>query len=497
MSNTKRRKPWYRPRNVFLALLATVVLFFGWAFLEVCQVYTAEPSPTVDYRAKLREMALEHAGVPTDGASRTWALLQTATDVTDRLWSELDAELVVSNFEQRYDWDAGEVDFAYVLHGKELPQQVDRERQCLDRMRDKGVMDTLARFAKQPPGFRTLPNDETLLVMTLPSLSRVMNLASARVASMRLAFTDGNVEEITIAFEQMLAIGATISAQPTLTDFRVGAAIQSKALTELRRELMEAEFNEPACRRMLEAIDHFQLPAVSYCMESERLAFHELIQMSFTDDGNGNGYLIPGSRSWEWTFNDEHLFRSALAARFYYADREEVRQRYDAWVDGYLREGSMLPIERWRSDFDPEEIEKELSARHRFLSHALPAFGKMMLRDNLYRIQRAGTRIMLAVEIYRAANGRYPNGLDELTTSILPDLPNDPFHHGPFGYRLVEDDPHDRPYLLYSTGSDRSDGGGKEPSGIDADYWGPEGVFTTSKFPNHDYIINTPRSEEW
>ncbi len=497
MNDIKQRKRWYRPRNVFLAVLAAVVLFFGWAFLEVWQVYTAEPNLVVDYRAQLRELAHKHAGVMLEGVNDTWEILQSAIDVGDRVWSDLDAEFAAANVKQRYDWDEGHIDFAYVLHGRELPEDVDRERLCLDRMHNRGVMDMLALFTEQPIRLRLLPDDEPLFFVKLPYLSRARKLAHVRVASMRLALAAGNIEGITIAFEQLLAMGTTISAQPTLREFLVGMMIQSLAMTELRRELMEAEFNEPVCRRMLEAIDRFRLVDVSYCMESDRLAFHDLIQLSFSDDGNGNGYLIPGNIGWEGISKDKHYFRSAVATRFYYADREEVRRRYDAWVDGYLHEGSLLPIERWRSDFDPEIIGKELSARHRFLSVALPAFGKVMHNDNIHRIQRAGTRIMLAIEIYRAANGSYPNKLDELTTSILPDLPNDPFHNAPFGYRLVEDDPHDRPYLLYSTGPDRSDDGGKEPSGIHADYWGPEGIFSTSWFPKHDYIINTPRSEEW
>ena len=72
----KQRKPkhWYRPRNVFLAVLAAVLLFFGWVFLEVWQVYTAEPKATVDYRAKLRDMAEQNAGVSPEEADDSWRL---------------------------------------------------------------------------------------------------------------------------------------------------------------------------------------------------------------------------------------------------------------------------------------------------------------------------------------------------------------------------------------------------------------------------------------
>lgn len=490
-------KPWYRARNVFLVIVFAIVAFIGWAFIEVWQVYSADPNPAIDYRAKLNELAHKDSGVKLEEADNTWNILQSAIDIADKVYADLDSELVNSSFEQRYDWDAGEIYFPYLLSGDELPTDIERERLCLSRMRDKGMMNTLEQFSERLPGLRPFSEDNTFLFFTLPSLSRAMNLVTARLASMRLALADRDFEESTIAFEQLLAIATTVSVQPTLLDYLVCLSIQSRTMAELRYELMETEFNEQTCRRMLESIEQFQLADISYCIESQRLTFHDLIQLTFSDNGNGNGFLIPGNNSWKLTFNDEHLFRSAIASRFYYADRNEVLKRYDHWVDGYLHEVSLLPIERWQNDFDPTQFEKELSARHRFLSITLPAFGKVMLRENIQRIQQAGTRIMLGIEIYHAINGKYPNKLDELTTSILPDLPNDPFHNGPFGYRLLINDPHDRPYLLYSTGPDRHDDGGKEPSGIHADYWGPEGIFNTSLFPNHDYIINTTRPEEF
>ena len=48
----------------------------------------------------------------------------------------------------------------------------------------------------------------------------------------------------------------------------------------------------------------------------------------------------------------------------------------------------------------------------------------------------------------------------DLVPQILVTVPSDPLHGGPFGYRLTPDDPHGRPYLLYSTGLDRNDDGG-------------------------------------
>ena len=80
MSDSNQRKPWYRPRNVSLAVLAALLLSFGWASLEVWKVYTADPHPTVDYRAKLREMAEQNAGISPEEADDSWRLFMEAME---------------------------------------------------------------------------------------------------------------------------------------------------------------------------------------------------------------------------------------------------------------------------------------------------------------------------------------------------------------------------------------------------------------------------------
>ena len=75
---------------------------------------------------------------------------------------------------------------------------------------------------------------------------------------------------------------------------------------------------------------------------------------------------------------------------------------------------------------------------------------------------------------------------------ILAQLPADPVHGEPFGYRLVEDDPHGRPYLLYVTGLDLVDDGGNElrGAGIEVSWTLP---LREPAFGGFDVVINTPR----
>ena len=89
----KKPKPWYRLRNVCLAFMFAIFIFSGWAFLEVWLLYNAEPSPTIDYRAKLRELAEEQADVSSLQANSSWSLLMEAVDLYRDAEDEVNREL--------------------------------------------------------------------------------------------------------------------------------------------------------------------------------------------------------------------------------------------------------------------------------------------------------------------------------------------------------------------------------------------------------------------
>jgi len=69
---------------------------------------------------------------------------------------------------------------------------------------------------------------------------------------------------------------------------------------------------------------------------------------------------------------------------------------------------------------------------------------------------RSGPLLVAAIETYRHENGAYPQSLDALAPSVLPELPNDPFTGSPFHYQ-----PQGNRYRLYSAGVNMRDDGGR------------------------------------
>jgi hypothetical protein len=111
------------------------------------------------------------------------------------------------------------------------------------------------------------------------------------------------------------------------------------------------------------------------------------------------------------------------------------------------------------------------------------------------RTRLEGTRLMLAIEAYRASAGHPPATLAELVPTHLAVLPKDPVSGQPFGYRALppaeaEKDVFRRSYLLWSAGADGKDDGGVEPHE-------PENLSRvlgggSAPPPTGDWVVNTP-----
>src|SRR5690606_11926205 len=99
-----------------------------------------------------------------------------------------------------------------------------------------------------------------------------------------------------------------------------------------------------------------------------------------------------------------------------------------------------------------------------------------------------GTRLMLALEIYRAERGAYPERLDDLVPGVLAAVPTDPFSGRPYAYRLLSagEAPGRWPYTLSSVGADGVDDAGS------GDASRPYEALRDSE-KGTDFIVNPPK----
>jgi hypothetical protein len=99
----------------------------------------------------------------------------------------------------------------------------------------------------------------------------------------------------------------------------------------------------------------------------------------------------------------------------------------------------------------------------------------------------AGTRVNIAIQLWRAEKGEYPESLDELVPVYLPELPVDPFTGRSMGYRRTEAwEEDDRGYVLYCTGRDGMTNGGRRND---------PGTLSEREARGRDVIINSRRGQ--
>ena len=459
----KQRKPkhWYRPRNVFLAVLAAVLLFFGWVFLEVWQVYTAEPRPTIDYRAKLRDMAGQNAGVSPEEADDSWRLVVDAMEGYKEAERQINEELAESGFSSRGTFDDGQVDFAYPLFGSSLPDDVDRERQCLQRMRELGVPQLLDGLSMGTVGLRPVEGSGPLINDLLPYAALARQFAKSQAASIRISAVEGDSEQLVKAFNDTLSLAETISHQPTLIEYLVAASMATLILDELQLSLVESDLSLDTYSALAETVGEFSPSRAVFSIECDRVTYHELADWVFSDAGNGDGFVTSYSDSWTLSSGRKNAFLNAIIARFYLATKEESKQEIDRLIDWLIAEAGVDPTQvRLRGKYQQGLIELYTSWRFPFIRDLFSAPELAIGIEDALQVEVSATLVMIAIAEYKVRKGEYPVRLDDLVPESFAAVPIDPLHGGTFGYRLTPDDPHGRPYLLYSTGLDRNDDGG-------------------------------------
>lgn len=95
-----------------------------------------------------------------------------------------------------------------------------------------------------------------------------------------------------------------------------------------------------------------------------------------------------------------------------------------------------------------------------FLVVVMRTFEESFAIEDRWRTHRALTSAAIALAIYRAENGEYPEALAALTSTVLSKMPAEPIYGGPFIYRRSGDT-----FLLYSQGVNEVDDGGSNYGG--------------------------------
>jgi hypothetical protein len=293
-----------------------------------------------------------------------------------------------------------------------------------------------------------------------------------------------------------MSLGRICSHEPTILGSLVGQAIATHASRHVRYAILEHELDGPTLRGLLAVARHDEtLAPMAVGLEGERCFMLDLIQHTHTSGGIGSGTLLPaqaddaaGGIAPLGPVRDKP--RILNLAGLVFAGRREITEKANEFYDEAIRRANLPRQQRLEDPFDKNEFIEGLSWRFLLLKIMIPALGRAVDSRDGAMCDLNGTQIMFAIELFNAENGRYPQALSELTPGILPELPPDPYSADGFMYRLIPDDEHGRPYLLYSVGADGEDNGGR----MDASR--RNSAFNKRDGAGLDHVINALRPVE-
>ncbi len=483
MSRSRKPRPWYRPRNIILVLL---LAFVAWLTYLVYWALTVQPNPSTDYAKKLEELSAASQPAGENG----WPMLAEAVSIL----TEVESALVEAD-ERWSTFDPFDFEPLYLTGTS--PAVLSKLRHTIAELRGAGAFDRLALAAQRPNAVRpqSQMQGESLLFQTIPIVGHLRGLALARIASMYQALAEGDADEAIAALDQTLYVAQISTHQSLIIEQLIGQAIAGNAVGRMRQALMHHQLDATTCARLLKTF-HRRLPlgSTEIALQGERLILLDMIQRIYSDNGKGGGRLLLAET--------DDILQTGMGSRtsavpaivnlggLFYANRTEITTATNDFFDHFIRLSNLSRAERRADPFDEDAFLQALDWRYMPLNMLIPALGRFVDSRDASDSEIAGTIIMLALEQYRAETGNYPDSLDDLTPSILENIPSDPFSAQGFVYRKRSDDPLGKGYVLYSIGADGIDNNGATDS-IE-----PGLGLSDREGVGFDFVLNAPKSKK-
>jgi hypothetical protein len=327
-------------------------------------------------------------------------------------------------------------------------------------------------YCYRPYSYGPDDQDKTLLSISLPPLASIRDLAKMAIWRSRIDRKQGRLQQ---SIDDCLAVARSArhwQGRGNLIEQLVGLAISNLSHEEILNILADRKLSADELQRLYEQLSEVypkDYPLLN--MESERLAFMDVVQHAFTDGGPGGGHLIPGL--WD-QYTDLDSFgadgHDAAEKRLFmpvYIALSMAHARRDATIDKaneiyelQSRNARITPYQRHVSHIKTaDEIMYDSWQNYRFflIQIFMPAAARISEIAYRGKMVHEATLAILALQRWRLEKNQYPADLDELAAAgYLKELPKDPYGDKPLLYKKTEDD-----FTLYSVGPNFKDDGGE------------------------------------
>jgi|GEM_PF-6052659 len=467
-------KLFVRVTCVFVFLIAAIGVYAGWIAL-------GRPTPSIDYVAKLNE-SLEQ--IPEQ--DRAWPLwreiileVQRQPEALKQALKQIKSDAYALHPADK-DWPAAmewlEANRHLILQMKEVANKPvygrwyghdDEQEFEIALLKRDNRNEEAAKVAES----QVDPDFPPLISLRLPGLRDLREIVRLLLFNAHVHLQNGEWKLAGESIDVAHRLGWQLLDGVTIIEQLVGASSIKKTAHATRSFLYEAREN--LTREQCQYLTNNHLMTanaekIQMNPDGENLMFEDTVQYVFTDNGTGDGHLIPqqfdrllhgiggGQEESSWFDFDEA--RMVFAAAIH-ADRKETLAKYHQLWDR-LKEQLRLPLydpDRRIGDIIKVPFENPVHrGRYGLIAMMLPTLERADMIFREIAMDQAATQMVIRLLEYRVTHGEFPATLDALISDDPTVVPVDVYTGQALCYSV---NTHGE-MLLYSIGGNFADDGG-------------------------------------
>ena len=246
-----------------------------------------------------------------------------------------------------------------------------------------------------------------------------------------------------------------MEGQGFLIEQLVGVAMEAVGFSECYNILDKVEVPADVLKNTQEKLEKLyseQKPV--YSLESEKIFWYDLIQSSFSDDGNGDGRPI-NWRGFAYSVESDWTVLKILV--FDYPSRKEVTESVNLHFDKTAELMAQTPLKLHEENIDPNNWTGDINRQPVMLDTQVAAYYRIHMQGWRLKTERHSLLTVLALFRYFAEEGNFPQDLNKLVQGgYIKELPLDPYSNKPLIY-FADNEAN---FTLYSVGSNFTDDSG-------------------------------------
>jgi hypothetical protein len=330
-----------------------------------------------------------------------------------------------------------------------------------------------------------LPDSKAGLVGVLvPYLAEAKQFCYAFMWRAKFKVSEGDVEGG--LHDAMLAAGVANSSYEsgrTTVEWLVGIATTTAGSSVAMEVVAHSDMSDHDLARLAAEIERTNQTCgtLATVIEYESFCFYDTVQRVYSDDGHGDGRLIP------WALSDSGVFwgipssrRNAVSSLFgsmymsrmissQYGPIEGRKKTIEQWNELMAMMGKQSAMQRQQAGSGWSAINKE-SRKNGIVAFYGQSLVKLLELSTDHDNRTAGTLATIAVLRYQKARGTLPQGWQEvIDAGYLKEIPMDCFSGKPLVYAKTAVG-----FTVYGVGKDCKDDGGTDRK-ADTIIWPAEG----------------------